>query len=272
MPETNVPVATPTAFLGYGAGGPGTVTGAQAANLIGGAGLYSGFRDVVAVGTITSADIGKLIDVAGNSLSLTLAAAGFTAGKHVGVINSSTPSVLISAGSGNGINRSGVDSFTLQQDQAVIIVYKQAGNPIWRLGFDDFLSLGPNQHASVNSAGLAQEARGENGNMTLDIIINAGSDGNYGAWRAPWPGTLDTVKHKTRAGLATVQMKKNASNMTGFGSAVGMTSTEGSVTCGDTFAAGDYMVPRVAAVSSLTADADAMKGAYVTLGYTRTGP
>lgn len=236
MPEVNIDI-TPTGFLGHDGSAPGLMTVPEA-------------RSLLALSTADLSDTGELATADYVDLYRSGAGAPTFSARFVGdiYINTTPNPDTVYQALGPSIGSGAAD---------------------WSLLSD--LALAANEVAAMNSAGTALEARGQKGSFTFDIVDPAG-DGEWGAWRAPWAGTLDTVKHKSRGGTTTtVQVKKNGSNMTGFSSGVATSTSEGSVTVGDSFAAGDYITNKLATVSGLSADGDGRKGVRVTFNITRTG-
>lgn len=245
------------------------------------AGAFKSVRAASSSGGITSADRLGAIYATGTSVTLTVTSTGFAAKDWFEVKNCNADTgnanqvITVAISASEDVNASGTNSISVAPGDTVRFTRAlTSGEPQWQTeGPIGYLPLAANQVAAVNSAGTTQEARTQKGSITFDIVDPAG-DGQYGAWRAAWPGTLDTVKHKTRGGTTcTHTIKKNGTALTGngYGSAVTMGTSEGSVTCGASFAAGDIITNHLGTVSGLSADGDGRKGAMVTLNITRTG-
>lgn len=131
------------------------------------------------------------------------------------------------------------------------------------------LTLTANQYAAADSAGTAQEARTDTRSGTTRF--SSPSDGMSMSVRVPFAATLVSVKHRVSGGTTcTCQGKKNGTNTTGFGSPVAMSTSEGSVSVGDSFAAGDYLTVHLATTSGLSADGDSQIWVDITPIWTRT--
>jgi hypothetical protein len=207
-----------------------------------------------ASGTITSSDAGALLQVAAaGATTQTLDATGWTAGQWVDVVSIGDGEVTIQAGAGSdeGINRAGNDTFTIGKDEQVRITYLGSTDPKWRAEFAQSVALGPNQVAVMGSDGATPEARTQKGAFSLVIEATANGDKELGF--VPWAGQFEKFRLKTRSGSCSVVVKKNGTAINGFGSAVAVTATAADTASTESFAKDDLLSVTISSASSLTA-------------------
>lgn len=136
-----------------------------------------------------------------------------------------------------------------------------SGAADWEL--QSSLTLSANQYAAANSGGSAQEARTDKRAYTFAAAITA--DGTYPL--ALWPNipvTLSEVSGRTVGGTCSIKLQKNGSDINGFGSAVGQSTSVTDTASTEQLAEDDRLTLVVSSASSLT-------GIYVTLKGARTG-
>lgn len=241
-------------------------------------GRYNNIRTVTTTGDITSTDALGLVLASGTSITLTFQSSGFVVKDWVDIRNenadtgSGTKAISISFGSSEDVDASGTNTILLAPgDQIRIVRIATSGEPQWKsLGPQGYLAVGANQYERISSDGTTREAVTDIKSGTVRIY--APTDGMCLSVYVPYAATLVSVKHRVSGGsTATCQAKKNGTNTTGFSSAVAMATTTGSVSVGDSFAAGDYLTIRLATTSGLSADADSLKWVDLTPVFTRTG-
>ncbi len=258
--------------------GPQGATGPQGpvgpAGSGGGGGSYSGQRQIAASAALTAADRGRLLRVVGEAVTLDLDGTGFAELDWLEVRNENAPGddgfLTISAGP-DGINTAAGASILLAPGDTVRLVKIAATAPVWlTLSPIGFLALDANQYAAVDAAGAAQEPRTDRHAFTSDVVDPAG-DGSFGGFRAPWPGVVESVYARTRAGTAQLVAERNGVALGGFASPLALSQGETERVSGASFTTGDLVTFRLSSTNGLTSDGSGRKGAYVTAVAVRTG-
>lgn len=215
--------------------------------------------------TVVSTDAGKLVLCnSASSFTLTLDATSWTAGKFLDIVNINDGDVTIQAGAGNdeGINRAGLDTLTLVKDQRLRMIYRQASDPKWIAQAISFIELGNSQFVGTNASGshLAYNLK-----SAISGSIETDTNGTITiTYKTPFEIVIDSVDLATKGGTCSVQVEDDAANLTGFSSAVALTTANTNTVAGDTIAKGSELTVIISAAAGLTA-------VKFALNYTRTG-
>jgi hypothetical protein len=227
---------TPTGFLGHDGSSPGTMTLVEA-------------RALLALVAADLSDAGELATANYANLYRSGAGAPSVSARYVGDIYVNTtpnpdavyyaPGPAIGAGAADWVL-----ALTLGTAGNVKVVASGAAAEAW-------LDLDANCYPAQNTGDTAAEARLDKRGYTFALGVTA--DGTY--LLPPWPDMPCTgvdVQAYTLAGSCSIKITKAGSDINGFSSAVGQTTTVSTTASTETYTKGDIMKLVVSSASSLT--------------------